>query len=703
MTKEHEVDLNLLKEFPPPTYEEWKQTVIEALKGADFDRVMNTKTYEGITLKPIYRAEDAQRLAHLSAAPGQAPYARGKSETGYLEYGWVVAQAQDEPSLAKANTVLLDELNRGLNSVYAKLNPSSRECRLPSANDANSTGLPLSHLSDMDVFMSGVDLQAVPYIMMENNSTIIQLALLNAYARKNSIPLRSLCGCVSFDPISQSYLAMDEAKSLPSNLEYLYQMAKWADQKAPRMRTILIDGAVYQNHGASAIQELGYVLSSGAMMIDAMLDRGLSIAQIAARVVIRLGVGANFFMEIAKIRAARMLWSELIKAYGGSETDAKVWIHAVTTDINKSEYDVWVNLLRTTIESFSAVMGGADSIETGCFDASVRQSDEFSRRIARNQQLVLAEEAHFQKVVDPAGGCWYIECLTAEIANSAWKLMQETEASGGMASVISSCKIKQDLNKTMQSRKTAVNSRRDVVVGVNMFANPDEKVLEPKPADPKWLDEAMQRYATQKLHAEAGLEESLNMIKEDRGNDLIVDMICDAFIHGADIEQVSTALGIVPLNPSSDTQKITSDIEGLRKAVETSRATAKRDIMLLNMGPIATHKARADFSLGFFQVAGFDVINSNGFATADEAVSAVFTSRPAAVCICSTDDEYITLVPELMQKLSALPHPPITILAGYPVDMVDKYRESGIQYFIHLKANAYETLSAIAKQMGVEQ
>lgn len=703
MTKEHEVDLNLLKEFPPPSYEEWKQTVIDSLKGADFDRVMTTKTYEGINLKPIYRAEDANHLPHITAVPGQAPFIRGNDSEGYLKYGWVVAQAQDEPSVTAANKVLLDELNRGLNSVYVRLNPASRAGKLPGSNEAASIGVPLSHLKDIDAMLSGVDLQAVPYVMMENNTALIQIALLNAYARTKSIPLRSLCGCVAFDPVSQSYLAMDAGKSVNTNMDYLYQMARWADQKAPRMRTILIDGAAYQNQGASASAELGYVLSSGVAIIDAMLDRGLSIEQIAARVVIRLGMGSNFFMEIAKIRTARMIWSELIKAYGGSTASGKVWIHAVTTDINKSEYDVWVNLLRTTTESFSAVIGGADSIETGCFDASVRQADTFSRRIARNQQLILAEEAHFQKVVDPAGGCWYIECLTSDLASLAWKSMQEIVADGGMVMAIAEGKVGSCLAESIRSRKNAVNTRRDIAVGVNMFANPGEKLLESKTPDPQWLDEAMQRYAELKLHKDAGLDESLAMIKEDKGNDLIVDMICDAFIHGADIEQICAALTFQPVVYEKSLSSVISDIEALRKNVEAAKLSADKNIMLLNMGTLATYKARADFSLGFFQIAGFDVVYPQGFASVDEAVSAVFTTRPAAVCICSTDDEYVSIVPDLMAKLNALPSCPITILAGYPTDMVEKYRDAGVQHFIHLKANACDTLYAIAKQMGVEK
>lgn len=689
MGSETKPGLNLLDEFPPHTLEEWKQAVIDSLKGADYDKTMHTKTHEGITLKPIYTKADRDGKAWLDTLPGQAPYLRGDNPDGYTDGSWIVAQSQDEPSLQKMNKIILDELNRGLNCVHILPQSCTLHAKIPSKADLASRGAALSHLDDLKTTLNDVDLKAVPIVMFGNKSMIMILGLLNAWAKSTGTPLRDLHGAVCCDPF----------KDAEPDFDTLAQMTRWADLKAPRLGTILLDGAAYEAQGASAVQELAYVLASAHQIISELTDRGLSIEQIAPHFILRLSLGSNLFMEIAKIRAARMLWSQLIKSWNGSENAQRIWIHGVTASFNKSSYDVWVNMLRTTTEGFAGVIGGVDSLEITPFDDTVRAADEFSRRIARNQQLILAEEAHFTKVVDPAGGCWYVEALAGELCEKAWGRLQEIEAAGGMLGNLEDGSLDKELQALASARINAVNQRRDVKVGVNMFANPGDELLKPVNTDPAWLDEAMGRYAALKQKSSTGLEESLKLIAEDRNNAFMVDMICDAWLHNADIEQVAAALGfdikLREVNPG----RAVAMLEALRTAVEASSQDTR--VQLLNMGTIAQYKARADFSSGFFQTAGFQLIDKPGFASPDQAIASAAETKAPAVCICSTDDLYVELLPALCAGLKSLPHPPLIILAGYPADKIDDYKAAGVDIFIHLRANNYDTNKELASKLGV--
>jgi methylmalonyl-CoA mutase len=687
-------ELDLSREFPPPSFEAWKQAVVESLKGADYDKVMTTRTYEGITLHPIYRREDIEGLPAKDSDPGQAPFLRGCDAEGYTLNGWLVAQLQEQPSLEKLNRQLLDELQRGLNCINLKLHPDTRNGRLPRAG----RGVPLSHLEDIKALLKGVYLDAVPVFMFADEGVVMQLGLLNAYAKSIGMPVRELSGCFGFDPIATAFRAGKDAPGSRS-LNLAAQMTKWAELKAPRLKTLLLDASAYELAGASAVQELGIALATAAWLFNSLLDKGFSIDQIASRCVLKLSLGSNFFMEMAKVRTARMLWSELARAFGADEDSQRVHIHGVTAGFNKTGYDRYANLLRTSTEAFSGVIGGVDSLEVAAFDSLVSDPDDFSKRLARNQQLILAEEAHFTKVIDPAGGCYYIEKICSELADKAWRYMQSIEAEDGILPYLKSGKLASDLSAMAQQRVDAVHKRRDVVVGVNMFADPAERLPELKNADNGWLEEAADRLRILKQGVSGDLANSLGLLSNDLDNDFLIDMIADAWLHNADIGQISSALGLTGDYHDPEPQYAVKHLEALRTRVLSH--PGGKDILLLNMGTLAEYKARADFSLGFLQTAGFKLANPNGFGSVDEALAAVKKDRPQAVCICSTDDNYVKLVPQLCSALKALPEKPVVILAGYPADKVEEYKTAGVDIFIHLRANLYDTLLELAGLMGV--
>lgn len=629
---EFEKELNLTREFPPPSYADWKKAVEESLKGADFDKVMHTKTYEGITLKPIYRREDLEALGFLSNLPGQAPYLRGSDPRRFLSEGWLIAQNHAESDPKGLNAVLLKELQAGLNAVNITL-----------FNQDSGNGVAIDSLGTLRAVLNSIDLKAAPLFMQLDIKQGGMLKLIGEYAAETGLNLAELELGVGFDPTGEfarkGYLEFPLEEIWQKMLAYV----RWALDKAPAARVISIDATVYENAGASAVQELAFALSTAIGYLQGLGQSGMDAGELAKLFQVKLSLGSNFFMGIAKIRAFRLLWAEMIKAFGGGGNAQKIWIHGRTARFNKSLYDVYVNLLRTSTEAFAGVIGGVDSLEVDCFDALINEPDEFSRRIARNQQLILKEEAHFDKVADPAGGCYYIESLTGELANKAWALMQEIEGLGGMVRALRNGHIHEMTARVADSRIDAVHRRKDVFVGVNMFANPDEQ-----------LDVRIQ-------------------------------------VPVADVAQKAVTLDCGPLPRIRAVGKL----EQLRTAV--SRSAANTKIMLLNMGSLAEYKARADFAQGFFQPGGFEVVYPDGFASPQEAAAAAKASGAGAICICSTDDNYRTLVPQLCELLPKR----TLILAGYPADMVETYRQNGIDAFIHIRADLYATLRELAVRMGV--
>ena len=620
--------LNLNKDFSPPKWEEWKQLVIDSLKGADYDKVMHTKTYEGITLKPIYREEDIKDLSFIDAMPGQAPYQRGNDPMMKLHEGWKVAQAYNTEDPKILNKELHAALNRGLSMLNIRL-----------AHTDEPGGLKIRSAKDLSYLLKDIDLKAAPLFMQLDMNDPDIFVMLDEYCQAHDIDLRGLEGAIGYDPTSE----FARKGEIEIALDVLWQKVQdsliMRANRAPKLKSLIIDGTVYEAAGASSSQELAFVLSTAIGYIHGLTASGIDIDTIAPQMAVKLSLGSNFFMEIAKVRAFRLIWAEMIKAFGGSEESQKIWIHGKTAHFNKSTYDIYVNMLRTTTEAFSGVIGGVDSLELDRFDALVNENSEFASRIARNQQLILAEEAHFGKVIDPAGGCYYIESLTADLANTAWSLMQELESEGGMIRCLRAGRIHELIAPIAKARTDAVHTRKDVFVGVNMYANPDDKV-------------------------------QTELVEKQKSSDPAVKLD-----HGA-----------LPR------KRAVEDLEGLRARIS---GTAPK-IFLLTMGSLAEYKARADFASGFFSVGGFQTIVGSGYTEVEEAVEAAKASGAKAFCICSTDDNYENLVAPLCERLGET-----MILAGYPRDKIQTYSSQGIDIFIHLRANLYDTLAELATKLGV--
>lgn len=702
----------LLSEFPPVSYDEWRKLVEAELKGAPFDKKMFTATYEGITLKPIYRREDIANLPHVNSLPGFAPFVRGGSASGYVKESWDVSQEIAVASPTEFNFAARNSIGRGLNALNMVLDRATRNGLDPdwaAPEDVGFGGLSIATLDDLNRALDGVLLDKTSLFVRSGASALPFAALLVALARKRKTSLATLHGCIEMDPLG---VLAHEGK-LPQSLDGAYRemaaLTEWAAKNAPQLQTLCVHSRAWHEAGGSAVQELAYTLASGVEYLRQLAKLGLDVNTTAPRLRFAVTVGTNFFLEIAKLRALRMLWSRAVAAAGGNETAQKISLHVRTSQWNKSVVDPYNNLLRATVEAFAGVLGGCDSMQVGAFDEVVRPPDDFSLRVARNTQLVLQKECELNHVIDPAGGAWFIENATAEIASRAWALFQEVEKAGGMEAALRTGGPQRAVAETAARKIKSVTSRRDSIVGVNQYANPKEKPLEVPAEDAKAFHKRrVQQVASHRTALED--EDSqivlnwLSKVISLNGSDLF-GVCVEAVSAGATLGEITRALRIndtpsEPITPVCIT-RAAKPIEGLRAAMNR-RAGGPARVFLCNMGSLKEHKARADFSRGFFSVGGYEVISPTGFKTPEDAVTALLKSRAEVAVICSTDENYPKLVPAVAEEIHSQKPDTIVVLAGYPQEQIEAHKKSGVDEFIHLRADVVEVLTRINERLGIK-
>ncbi len=698
-------------EFPPTPYEEWRKVVDKFLKGAPFEKRLVTKTYEEIDLQPMYRQEDIANLPHLDNLPGFAPYLRGAEPLGYVAKYWDVAQELPYATPATFNEALRADLARGQNAINLVLDRPTLagiDADQAEAEDVGKGGLSVSSVADLAQALAGVDFEAIPIYIQASTSALTFTALLAALVEQQGQSLAKLRGCIGMDPLGQ--LARDG--KLPRDLDGIYdvmaQLTTWAKTHAPHLQTITVQGHPYHNGGASATQELAFALATAVDYLRAMQARGLSIDDTAPRIRFSLSVGTHFFMEIARLRAARLVWAKIVQAFGGNAEAQKMSLHTRTSAWNQTVYDPHVNLLRATTEAFSSAVGGCDSMHISPFDELLRVPDEFSRRIARNMHIVLREESHITRTVDPAGGSWFVENLTDSVGRKTWALFQEVEKQGGMAKALATDWPQSQIADTAAKRAANIAKRKDIFVGTNMYPNLKETRIEPAPVD-AWAIQTERTAALKSYRASANTGPKQAALEQLTQGGAVVEAAIQAARAGATLGEIAQAARATakagPMINPIHAQRGAQAFEALRQAAETyvARIGQRPQVFLANMGPLVQHKGRADFVTNFLGVGGFETIYPAGFNTPDEAADAALASNAKAVVICSTDPTYPEIVPPLVQKLKKASPDLIVLLAGYPADHVEAFKAAGVDDFIHLAANCQALLSTLQKNMGVAQ
>lgn len=700
--------------FDEVSYEAWRQTVTADLKGVPFEKRLVSSTFEGISIQPLYTAKDGAGVAGLGSFPGFPPYVRGAKASGYLGQAWDVSQELDFAGLTEFNEAARTSLERGLNALNIVLDQATRNGHDPDwaqPGEVGVGGLSIATLEDLEKALAGIPLEKTSLFIRSGASAMPIAAFLIALARKRGQNAGTLRGCIEMDPLG----VLSHEGRLPNTLSAAYRemglLSEWAIREAPLLQTVCVHTRAWHEGGASAVQELALGLSAGVEYLREMHRRALDVSRMAPRIRWAVTVGESYFMEIAKLRAARLLWSQAVAAMGGDAAAQRLYIHGRTSLRNKTVYDAHVNILRATVEAFAAVVGGCDSLQVGAFDQVLRSPDDFSRRLARNTQLILAHECQLTSYIDPAGGSWYVEKLTMELAERAWAMFQRVEAQGGLAKALEAGVVQSEIAATQAAREASVAQRRTVLVGTNRYPNPQEKMSPGSPARPSVFERRRQdliaRYRTETDHEKSQhVLQRLGQVVAASENDLF-EACAAAALEGATLGEVTRSLRIQDAGETRVTpvtlRRLAEPYEILRGAVDAYARQTQTvpSVFLTAMGPPAQHRARAEFSREFFEVAGLHVVTSRGFDTAEAAVQGVLETAPLIAVICSTDETYPDLVPAIAAGIKRINAHILVVVAGYPADHVAAFQQAGVDDFIHLKANAIEVLTRLLAKGGI--
>jgi len=706
--------LNLREEFAPSSYDAWRQVAEADLKGIPFEKKLITQTVEGINLQPIYTSEDLNKIGSLDSMPGFFNFLRGASPSGSSVNSWLIAQSLTTPLAEDYNKLLLDALTRGQNAVVLPLDLTTRlglDADYGKIGETGKDGVSISGTNSLSRALEGVDLTACPFFVNAGFSPLPFFSLLIGYLKKEAVPVSKLTGAVYGDPVGFLFKNGKMPVSIDEAFEQIKKTTNFIEKNNSSLRTIGIGGFEFVDKGASAVQELGISMSIAVESIMRLSKLGMSYEDIAKRMIFNFGTSTNLFMEIAKYRAARILFAEVLKQMDIQSDTAEMYCSAKTSNYYHSTVDPYVNMLRVTTQGFSAVIGGVQMIETLPFNSLGSGGDEFSERIARNTQIILNEESHLNHVIDAAGGSFYIETLTNDVANTAWSYFQEIESAGGAYNALITGKIQNDINKVVEKRVKDTATRKSVIVGVNSYANIKEN-MEPQPGIN--LEEVYQKRAEwlQKLriagngeiHSSILVElENVKNAKEDAEQ---VNLASELAIKGATIGELFSHLRNA--SGSEEVEIITTtrpaeQFEKLRERAfkEKSLKGALPKIYLFNIGPVKQYKARADFARGFFEAGGCEVIYSEGVSTIETGLNTALATGAKVFVICSTDETYPDLVPHFVEQIKKENPANLCILAGYPKDQVEVHKKNGIDDFIFLGANLISVISSIFDKSGV--
>ena len=611
----------LFTEFKAPTRQEWLDKIQVDLKGADFNKRLVWRTNEGFNVQPFYLREDVQKLQTPESMPGEFPYVRGNKKG---DNSWYVRQDIFADDAKAANTKALEVLDKGIDSL--------------------GFHIPGKNLSAdyVETLLEGIVCDAVELNFSTCKRHSVELAnILTSYFEKKGYNKANIIGSIDWDPMEKIVMkGADTTQLLPIASELVNALKDY-----PKFRCISVNAASLNNAGAYIVQELGYAMAWGNEYLNQLVEAGVDVDLAASKIKFNLGISENFFMEISKFRAARLLWAEIVKQYAPQDNaSCMMCVNAVTSRYNMTIFDSYVNLLRSQTETMSAALAGVHSIVVTPFDAIYETPNDFSERIARNQQLLLKEESHFDKVVDPGAGSYFIEELTTSLANEGWKIFLDVEDRGGFLAAAKDGFVQDDINTTNTKRHDAAAKRKEFILGTNQFPNFTEK------------SEGKRAMTCQ----------------------------CSCGSHND-----STFKAI-------ESTRLAADFEDLRINVENSNKVPVA--FMLTIGNLAMRQARAQFSCNFLACAGYKVIDNLGFASVEEGVDAALKANADIVVICSSDDEYAEYAIPAYKYLDGRA---MFVVAGAPA-CVEELKAAGIENFIHVRCDVLETLKEYNAKLGIK-
>jgi methylmalonyl-CoA mutase len=635
--------LPLAADFPQATRESWQRLVLGILRKSGaageetapgaVEEILTTETYDGIRIRPLYTAADAP--AEPTGMPGLAPFVRGSRPQGANTDGWDVRALHVNPDVKVTNAAVLADLENGTTSLWLRLSDG---------------GLPVGALADVlrDVYLDLAPVVLDTGAATGSDETVAAADAFLGLAAERGVPASQLSGNLGADPLGRS-----ARTGAPPDLKVAAGLAVRCARRHPLLRAVVVDAQPYHDAGGSGAEELGASIATGVAYLRALTAAGLSVPDALGQLEFRYAATADQFATIAKLRAARRLWARVGEVCGAPAPARAQRQHAVTSSAMMTRRDPWVNMLRTTLACFAAGVGGADAVTVQPFDAKLGLPDDFSRRIARNTQTVLQEESSLIRVADPAGGSWYVESLTAELAAAGWRFFTEIERAGGMAAALSSGLVDGRIAATRSTRADALAHRRDPLTGVSEFPNLTEKLPERPPAP-----------AQTGNSGSAGSRRGLPVFDYPR------------------------------------------DFEELRDRADAHLAAtgSRPTVFLATLGSLATFTARATFAANLFQAGGCDTPTAGptaGPGPDPAAVAAAFTASGATVaCLCSTDKVYADAAAPVAAALKAAGARRVW-LAGKGGSRAGSDAAAGVDGYVFTGCNAVDVLRTTLAEAGV--
>ncbi|MDD2634709.1 MAG: methylmalonyl-CoA mutase family protein [Bacteroidales bacterium] len=611
------MDKKLFQEFSPISTQAWEEIIQKDLKGADYEKKLVWKTNEGFSLQPYYRSENLKKLDYLETNPGEFPYVRGVN----IDNIWEIRQDIKVKDIASTNKLAHKLIKGGVTSLGFIIENE--------INENDFTGL-----------MQGINPEKIAINFISNALTGKNVSMLASYSIKNGYDTSKIAGFNDFD--SLGYMLINgNTYCGDENCKCAESMLKEYGKTLSSFRLISVNAKHFKNAGSSSVQELAFGLAMGTEYLRKFINEGFTVDEIAPKLQFNFAAGTNYFIEIAKIRAARLLWAKIVEANNPKNLkSAKIFINTETSLWNKTVYDPYVNMLRSTTEAMSAILGGTNSLNVNPFDSVFADQTEFSLRIARNTQIIIKEEAHFDKVSDPGAGSYYIENITSSIVENAWKLFLEIEEKGGFVAALKEGFIQSEIEKMADKRNKDIETRREIILGTNQYPNFNEILPDIKPRELYTPKDAPRLFRPIKLYRNA------------------------------------------------------EEFEKLRRATDKS---GKRPLaFMLTIGNLNFRKARAQFSCNFFACAGFEVIDNNGFETIEEGLKAAQQKNADIIVLCSSDEEYASMAVEAFEKIGDK----VLVIAGNP-ESRKELESKGITNFIHARSNVLEDLKKYQKLVGI--
>lgn len=698
--------IKFVEDFATPTYDEWVAEVDKALKGAPFEKKMYTRTYEGISVRPVYTRQDWPPTGDPSGFPGASPFTRGGNAAGNRVDNWDVRQVHAYPDTQKCNDIILRDLTRGVTSLVLRFDAAARAGLDADASEAKALagddGVMVYSVDDLDLLLTGVHLDLAPISLDAGAQFLPAAGLLATLWERRGVSADKAWGAFNADPLG----TLADSGALPAPLDTaLTRMADLARHTAatyPKVTAVNVNTSVYHTAGASETQDLAASMATAVAYLRAMTDAGMDIDSACRQILFTYSVDCNQFLGICKLRAARKLWSRVTESCGASEAAGAMNLHAVTAWRMMSRRDPWVNALRTTVACFSAAVGGARSVTVLPYNAAIGLPDNIARRVARNTHTVLAEESNIAMVIDPAGGSWYVETRTDELAKAAWAEFQAIEKAGGMTKVLDDGSFAKRIAESYAEREKNLDKRKDPLTGVSEFPNILESIDPVEVPDMKAAAKAAAgRLSATREKAGDAVASKLGAIEPSASK--ATDAVFAAAAAGGTIGAMAGALGGAATKIDAlPKHRVAERFEALREASDAHlEKTGKRPrIFLANLGPIAKHTGRATFAKNFFEVGGIETLTNNGFDDAEACARAFKDSGARIAIICSADPLYVEMVPSVAPALKAAGCERL-YLAGAPGDNKDAYMQAGVDEFIFMGGDVYATTRSALALLGV--